>query len=79
MFQIVDVGPPGGLLTYAGNLESRARLERAPNYHFDRGDIANRADVDRVFRRFEPDVVVHLVAESHVDRSIVDSGAFISR
>lgn len=66
------------LLTYAGNLESLAALDGASNYHFERGDIANRDDVDRVFRRFEPDVVVHLAAESHVDRSIVESGRFIS-
>jgi dTDP-glucose 4,6-dehydratase len=57
-------------LTYAGNLHSLEGIDKAPNYAFERADIADRDAVQAVFARFQPDVVVHLAAESHVDRSI---------
>ncbi|MBI2822714.1 MAG: dTDP-glucose 4,6-dehydratase [Acidobacteria bacterium] len=63
-------------LTYAGNLENLAGLEEHPGYRFIRGDITDRKVLDSVFET-HPDAVVHLAAESHVDRSIVESGAFV--
>jgi len=57
-------------LTYAGNLESLEGAERAPNYAFVQGDIADAEALEKVFDEFEPDVVVNFAAESHVDRSI---------
>lgn len=64
-------------LTYAGNLESLAEVSDADRYSFERVDICNRAEVVRVFREHQPDAVMHLAAESHVDRSIDGPAAFI--
>ncbi|MGA2795530.1 MAG: dTDP-glucose 4,6-dehydratase [Roseiarcus sp.] len=64
-------------LTYAGNLASLAPVARNPRFQFIKGDICDAAAVADVFRRFRPDVVMHLAAESHVDRSIEGPGAFI--
>ena len=64
-------------LTYAGNLENLRDLESSKNYSFVKADIANAERVDEVFHKFKPDVVVHLAAESHVDRSIMDPLAFL--
>src|SRR5258708_36944690 len=64
-------------LTYAGNLLSLEEIRSAPNFAFERGDVADVADVDRAFEKHEPDVVVHFAAESHVDRSIHDPGEFV--
>ncbi len=64
-------------LTYAGNLQNLTDIENNPNYRFVKGDIANEADVERVFTQFAIDGVIHLAAESHVDRSITDPMAFI--
>jgi len=64
-------------LTYAGNLQNLTDIENSPNYRFVKGDIANEADVERVFTQFSIDGVIHLAAESHVDRSITDPMAFI--
>ncbi|GGF04396.1 dTDP-glucose 4,6-dehydratase [Hymenobacter cavernae] len=64
-------------LTYAGNLENLRDVEGAPNYRFVKGDIADQAFVDELFAREEPDAVIHLAAESHVDRSITDPLAFV--
>ncbi|WP_324673470.1 dTDP-glucose 4,6-dehydratase [Hymenobacter sp. GOD-10R] len=64
-------------LTYAGNLENLRDIEQAPNYRFVKGDIADQAFVDELFAREEPDAVIHLAAESHVDRSITDPLAFV--
>jgi len=64
-------------LTYAGNLESLAEIIESPRYAFERADICDRAELDRIFREHEPDVVMHLAAESHVDRSIDNSAVFI--
>lgn len=64
-------------LTYAANLNSLAAIEKNPNYRFVRGDICDRALVDRQFAEFAPDAVMHLAAESHVDRSISGSAEFV--
>ena len=65
------------LLTYAGNLESIKDLEGASNYTFIRGDIADKDLVQGIFKEHQIDGVIHLAAESHVDRSIKDPMAFI--
>ena len=64
-------------LTYAGNLESLAETSDSERYAFEHVDICNRAELDRVFREHQPDAVMHLAAESHVDRSIDGPAAFI--
>ena len=64
-------------LTYAGNLESLAPVAQSPRYEFVRADIADAARMRDVFDRFQPDVVMHLAAESHVDRSIEGPANFI--
>src|SRR5437763_6002432 len=64
-------------LTYAANLASLKPIENLPGYRFHQGDICDRALVSQVLRSFEPNAIVHLAAESHVDRSIDGPGAFI--
>ncbi|PZA10725.1 dTDP-glucose 4,6-dehydratase [Rhodopseudomonas palustris] len=64
-------------LTYAGNLESLAPVADDPRYRFVRADIVDAAAMHRLFDEFSPDVVMHLAAESHVDRSIDGPGDFI--
>ncbi|KAA8996464.1 dTDP-glucose 4,6-dehydratase [Affinibrenneria salicis] len=64
-------------LTYAGNLASLAPVADSPRYAFEKVDICDRAELDRVFSRWQPDAVMHLAAESHVDRSIDGPAAFI--
>lgn len=64
-------------LTYAGNLESLADIIGSERYAFEQVDICDRAEVERVFREHHPDAVMHLAAESHVDRSIDGPAAFI--
>lgn len=64
-------------LTYAGNPENLADVAPDPRYTFFRGDIADREFLDRVFAATPPDAVVNFAAESHVDRSILDSGPFM--
>ncbi|MCI0507158.1 MAG: dTDP-glucose 4,6-dehydratase [Gammaproteobacteria bacterium] len=64
-------------LTYAGNLESLAGVDQYPNYQFEQVDICDAAAVQRLFRDYQPDAVMHLAAESHVDRSIDGPAAFI--
>jgi len=64
-------------LTYAGNLESLTDVSSDARYCFERVDICDRAEVERVFTEQQPDAVMHLAAESHVDRSIDGPGAFI--
>jgi dTDP-glucose 4,6-dehydratase len=64
-------------LTYAGNLENLRDIENAPNYRLVKGDITDQAFVDQLFATEEPDAVIHLAAESHVDRSITDPLAFV--
>ncbi|EOC55461.1 TPA: dTDP-glucose 4,6-dehydratase [Neisseria meningitidis] len=64
-------------LTYAGNLESLTDIADNPRYAFEQVDICDRAELDRVFAQHRPDAVMHLAAESHVDRSIDGPAAFI--
>ena len=64
-------------LTYAGNLQSLASVADNPRYRFERVDICDAAEVARLFRVHQPDAVMHLAAESHVDRSISGPAAFI--
>ncbi|UPF03827.1 dTDP-glucose 4,6-dehydratase [Pseudomonas mosselii] len=64
-------------LTYAGNLQSLLRVAGNSRYEFVQADIADQASVSAVLARFQPDAIMHLAAESHVDRSIDDSADFI--
>lgn len=64
-------------LTYAGNLESLTSVTNDDRYAFEQVDICNRAELERVFAEHKPDTVMHLAAESHVDRSIDGPAAFI--
>ena len=57
-------------LTYAGNLESLPNLKNNPNYQFEQVDICDRDKITQIFQQFKPDAIMHLAAESHVDRSI---------
>lgn len=64
-------------LTYAACLDNVASVADSPNYAFEKADIRDRAALDAVFARHQPDAVMHLAAESHVDRSIDGPGDFI--
>lgn len=64
-------------LTYAGNLESLQEIKNSPRYCFEHLDICNSAELKRVFDQHQPDCIMHLAAESHVDRSIDGPAAFI--
>ncbi|WP_282125673.1 dTDP-glucose 4,6-dehydratase [Marinifilum flexuosum] len=73
-YQIVNLDA----LTYAGNLENLQDIDSKPNYTFVKGDITNLEFVTELFKDFQFDGVLHLAAESHVDRSISDPLAFIT-
>jgi dTDP-glucose 4,6-dehydratase len=64
-------------LTYAGNLENLRDIDQRPNYHFEKGNILDAAFLEVLFEKYRFDAVVHLAAESHVDRSITDPLAFV--
>ena len=64
-------------LTYAGNLENLKDIESAPNYTFIKGDITESGFIHAIFKKHKFDAVIHLAAESHVDRSISDPMAFV--
>ncbi|MFQ5618000.1 MAG: dTDP-glucose 4,6-dehydratase [Rhodospirillales bacterium] len=64
-------------LTYAGNLDSLAEVADSPRYHFEKVDISHGDAVHGVFSRYRPDAVIHLAAETHVDRSIDSPGPFV--
>lgn len=64
-------------LTYAGNLASLAPVAQSDRYAFERVDIGDRAAMDRILAQYQPDAIMHLAAESHVDRSIDGPAAFI--
>ena len=64
-------------LTYAGNLENLKDIENLPNYHFLRADITDSELMNNLFQEYNFDAVIHLAAESHVDRSITDPLSFI--
>src|SRR5688572_18279253 len=65
------------LLTYAGNLENLRDIENEPNYLFVKGDINDESMVNDLFEKHQFTSVIHLAAESHVDRSIVDPLSFV--
>ncbi|WP_458735142.1 dTDP-glucose 4,6-dehydratase [Zobellella taiwanensis] len=71
--QVVNVDK----LTYAGNLENLREIDSSERYAFEQVDICNRAELERVFTQHQPDAIMHLAAESHVDRSIDGPAAFI--
>ena len=64
-------------LTYAGNLENLRDVENEPNYVFEKVNILDTEELARVFRQYSPDGVIHLAAESHVDRSILSPLDFV--
>jgi dTDP-glucose 4,6-dehydratase len=64
-------------LTYAGNLESLHSVADRPNYHFLKLDVCDAQGLQTTLERFAPDAILHLAAESHVDRSISGPKAFI--
>ena len=64
-------------LTYAGNLESLSEISDSPKYAFRQVDICDRVKMKHLFDEFKPDGIMHLAAESHVDRSIDGPGEFI--
>ena len=64
-------------LTYAGNLDSVSSVANSERYAFVQADICDRAALDKIFAEHQPDAVMHLAAESHVDRSIDSAGEFI--
>jgi len=72
-YQIINLDK----LTYAGNLANLRDIENEPNYKFVKGDIVDAAFIDELFDTEKPDAVVHLAAESHVDRSIVNPLEFV--
>lgn len=65
-------------LTYAGNLESLKEIDQSPKYQFKKIDICNVKELTKAFEDFKPDLVMHLAAESHVDRSIDGPAEFIA-
>jgi len=65
-------------LTYAGNLDSLTSVSNNPRYHFAKIDICDAPAINKVFMEFQPDAVMHLAAESHVDRSIEGPAEFIN-
>jgi dTDP-glucose 4,6-dehydratase len=67
----------GDALTYAGNLENLKDIEKSANYFFEKVDITNEQRIDDLFSQYQFDAVIHLAAESHVDRSILDPLAFV--
>lgn len=73
-YQIVNLDA----LTYAGNLENLKDIENAPNYTFVKADITDAGAITELFEQYKFDGVIHLAAESHVDRSITDPNAFIN-
>lgn len=72
-YQIVNLDK----LTYAGNLENLKDIDKLPNYSFEHGDIVDENYIDSLFAKYQFDGVIHLAAESHVDRSITDPMAFV--
>lgn len=72
-YQIINLDA----LTYAGNLENLTDIKNASNYIFEKGDINNEQYIDHLFEKYKITHVIHLAAESHVDRSIIDPLAFV--
>jgi dTDP-glucose 4,6-dehydratase len=74
MAEVINVD----LLTYAGNLASLKQIENNPLYHFEKADICNPEKIKSIFEKYKPDLVMHLAAESHVDRSIDGPAEFLN-
>jgi dTDP-glucose 4,6-dehydratase len=77
---ILDLGHDVGVmdkLTYAGNLASLASVAADPRFFFEKHDICDVDAINAIFAKYRPDAVVHLAAESHVDRSISGSDIFV--
>ena len=72
-YQLVNVDK----LTYAGNLQSLKEVLDSSRYFFEKVDICNSLEIKKIFIKHQPDIVIHLAAESHVDRSINEPGSFI--
>lgn len=72
-YRIVNVD----MLTYAGNLENLSDIDTLPNYVFEKVDITDKESVEALFSKYNVDGIIHLAAESHVDRSITNPNAFI--
>lgn len=72
-YQIINLDA----LTYAGNLENLIDIQDAPNYTFVKADITEANNINAIFQEYKPDGIIHLAAESHVDRSITDPSAFV--
>lgn len=72
-FQVINIDK----LTYAGNLESLTSIDDSPNYHFEHADICDAEAMDRIFNQYQPSAIMHLAAESHVDRSIDGPADFV--
>jgi dTDP-glucose 4,6-dehydratase len=64
-------------LTYAGNLENLRDVEDAPNYYFEKANILNASEIEKILNNYQPDGIIHLAAESHVDRSILSPLDFV--
>ena len=64
-------------LTYAGSLSSLSDIEGSDLYSFEKVDICNQPEIERILKQFQPDIIMHLAAETHVDRSINDPSIFI--
>src|SRR5262245_56214748 len=64
-------------LTYAGNLENLKDVEKNPRYRFVHADIVDKSAMETLIGEVKPDALINFAAESHVDRSILDSGPFI--
>ena len=65
-------------MTYAGNKDNLSSIEHDDNYHFIKGDICNKSIVRDILDKYNPDVLVHFAAESHVDRSIDGPVEFVN-
>ncbi len=72
-YEIVNIDK----LTYAGNLENLKDIDKSPNYIFEKADIVDEKAMNALFEKYNPDGVIHLAAESHVDRSITNPSEFI--
>ncbi|MFN4122762.1 MAG: dTDP-glucose 4,6-dehydratase [Flavobacteriales bacterium] len=73
-YQIINLDK----LTYAGNLENLRDIEHLQNYRFEKGDITDATFINQLFKNYQPDAIIHLAAESHVDRSISNPMEFIN-
>ena len=65
-------------LTYAGNLNSLIKIDKDSRYNFEHKDICDNQEMEKIFNKYKPDVVMHLAAESHVDRSIDGPSEFLN-